>query len=73
MNSAARKFAEIEVVKLYNSQKQSEPFKATIEFVEKAILKEAYAHCGGCKVQIAKVTGLNRNTVLKKLRYYGLA
>lgn len=47
-----------------------ELYKTIIAEVEKAILTEAMSFCHGNQIQAAKILGINRNTLKRKLDLY---
>jgi len=48
-------------------------FDAVLAEVEKPMLAEVLRHCDGKQIRAAEVLGINRATLRKKLRQYGLA
>ena len=47
-------------------------YDRVIESVERPLVEEALRHVGGNQTKAGKLLGINRNTLRKKLRYYGL-
>lgn len=48
-------------------------FDAVLAEVEKPMLAEVLRHCDGKQIRAAEVLGINRATLRKKLRQYGLS
>ena len=47
-------------------------YDRVIESVERPLVEETLRHVGGNQTKAGKLLGINRNTLRKKLRYYGL-
>ena len=47
-------------------------YELVISKVEKVVIKQVLKRVGGSQVQAAKVLGLNRNTLRKKMKMYNL-
>ncbi len=47
-------------------------YKLVIEEVERPLLEVLMHRCGGNQTKVAQYLGLNRGTLRKKLKYYGL-
>jgi Fis family transcriptional regulator len=47
-------------------------FDAVLAEVEKPMLSEVLRHCDGKQIRAAELLGINRATLRKKLREYGL-
>ena len=47
-------------------------YDKVIESVERPLVEETLRHVGGNQTKAGKLLGINRNTLRKKLRHYGM-
>lgn len=55
-----------------DGQRPDELHRMVIEEVERPLLECVMFHCGGNQTRASQYLGLNRGTLRKKLRYYGI-
>ena len=60
------------VDKLDDSSNHIGLYYRVIESVERPLVEETLRHVGGNQTKAGKLLGINRNTLRKKLRHYGL-
>ena len=47
--------------------------KVILKNLKKVIIKAALNHCGGKKINAAKILGIGRNTITRKIQEHGIS
>jgi Fis family transcriptional regulator, factor for inversion stimulation protein len=71
LNAAVRVALEL-YFKHLEDQHVTELYRRVMEEVERPLLETTLAHSGGNQTRAARMLGLNRGTLRKKLKQYGL-
>lgn len=71
LSNAVRIALELYLEQL-EDQQPDDLYRMVIEEVERPLLATMMKYCGGNQTRIAKYLGLNRGTLRKKLKQYGM-